>query len=120
MDRPLTLLLVSPTRFGKTAWARSLGKHIYWHSEFSLKRFHEDAQYAIMDDIVFPPPNPKAWWGAQLEFEQSDKYMPKRHIHWGKPLIFLANPDTDPRHSIHWNTWFSDNCIAVDLLNKLY
>jgi hypothetical protein len=106
---------------GKTQWARSLGRHTYWNGLVNLETFDKDSKYIIFDDFEFDFfPNKKQWWGSQKEFTATDKYKKKQTIQWGKPMIYLSNPDYDPRNHPKWSRWFSDNCIAIDIVNKLY
>ena len=93
-DRPKSLILVGATRTGKTEWARSLGRHIYFNSVFNLDKWDSSAEYAIFDDCEWQfIPSKKGWFGAQKEFDCTDKYRHKKTLQWGRPSIFLCNPD---------------------------
>nr|QXP07702.1 MAG: replication associated protein [Arizlama virus] len=100
-DRPKTLLLCGPTRIGKTEWARSLGRHVYWNRSTDWKHFDSSADYIILDDIKF------SYFllpliQAQKQFVVSEKYMRHTVINFGKPCIWLSNPDPindDPKVS---------------------
>lgn len=123
MDRPKTLVLISPTRFGKTQWARSLGEHVFWSGLVNLSTFRESAQYIVFDDVDFEfLPNYKSWFGAQKTFNATDKYTKKKVINFGKPCIFLCNPDNDPRDKAKPGAypWLADNCVFISLVEKLF
>lgn len=91
--RPLSMVLIGPTRCGKTALARSLGRHMYFNTMVDFKNGWDDSvEYAIFDDFGFEfIPNKKCFFGAQDEFAITDKYSGKRSVKWGKPSIFLIN-----------------------------
>lgn len=113
--RPKTLVLVGGTRLGKTEFARSISKHIYWNGMIDLATFDSEADYVIFDDFEWDYfPNKKSWWGGQLEFTVTDKYRKKRTIKWGKPMIWLNN-----EHPPLTN-WFLDNAYIVTLNSPLY
>lgn len=98
-DRPAPLLLLGKGKTGKTSWARSLGKHLYFQNYFNLKKWDDDVDYIILDDMDSNGKpleecfrSWKPFFGAQLEFELCDKYMPKVSIeNWGKPCIWISN-----------------------------
>jgi hypothetical protein len=121
-DRPQSLILVGPTRTGKTEWARSLGRHIYFNSVFNLDKWDPAAEYAIFDDCEWQYiPSKKGWFGAQREFDCTDKYRHKRTLIWGKPSIFLCNSDSyDRLRSAPEYTWLRGNSIEIVLINPLY
>jgi len=120
-DRPKSLIVIGPSRIGKTVWARSLGEHIYWGGMTSLDTFNAAARYLIMDDIPFEfVPNKKQWFGAQKTFIATDKYRKKTLVTFGKPLIYLVNPDDDPTSHILWNQWFIDNTVVIRVNTSFY
>lgn len=94
--RPKALVLIGRTRIGKTAWARSLGPHIYMNGYYSVKSLingEKEAKYVIFDDFLFDRiPLPRVFFGGQQEFTMTDKYFGK-HVftNWSKPVIFLWN-----------------------------
>lgn len=121
--RPKSLLLISPSRYGKTQWARSLGVHFYMAGQFNLEKFDPDATYGIFDDIPidFLKYSYKQWLGCQKEFETSDKYKRKRTIVWGKPLIFLCNVLEYEKMKTDLDyDWIIVNCDIVFLLSPLF
>lgn len=119
MERPLSLLLLSPSRFGKTEWARSLGPHTYWNGMVNIDDYNEDGTYVIFDDFEWDfMPNKKQWFGAQKTFAITDKYRKKKTITHGNPIIYLCNemPNMTPT----FRQWFDQNCVIVHLMGKLY
>lgn len=87
----------------------------------NIDKWDKEAKYVIMDDIEFEfMPNKKQWWGAQREFEMTDKYRKKITIQFGKPLLFLCNPDQDPRSSRSWSQWYLDNSVIIELETSLF
>lgn len=114
-DRPKTLCLVGDTRLGKTQWARSLGRHIYWNNMIDLETYDDQASYVIFDDFDWEYfPNKKGWWGAQEEFTITDKYRRKKTIKWGKAMIWLGN------EAPALNEWYRANCIYIQVHSPLY
>jgi len=94
--RPKALVLIGRTRIGKTAWARSLGPHIYLNGYYSVKSLingEKTAKYVIFDDLAWDKiPLPRVFFGGQQEFIMTDKYFGKQHFkNWSKPCIFLFN-----------------------------
>lgn len=103
---------------GKTVWARSVGRHAYFGSLFSLDEpITEDTQYAIFDDFggLKYMPNYKAWLGCQQEFYQTDKYKGKRKITWGRPTIWVANDNPLDEFGLKDTEveWLQGNCEIV-------
>lgn len=118
-DRPKSLIIVGPSKSGKTAWARSLGRHMYFNGRFNINNWDDDAQYAIFDDFadwstfhgIY-----KQFLGAQFQFDLTGKYARERQVTWGKPTILLSNdPITFPDPK-----WIDINCVKVTLTAKLY
>jgi len=121
--RGKSLIVVGPTRLGKTMWARSLRqKHAYFGGLFCLDEFEEDVDYAIFDDMqggleFFHAY--KFWLGHQQQFYATDKYRGKKLINWGKPAIWLANDD--PRtHKGADADWLDENCVFVFVNRPLF
>lgn len=118
-----SLVLVGPTRMGKTVWARSLRqKHAYFGGLFCLDEFDEDVDYAVFDDMqggleFFHAY--KFWLGHQQQFYATDKYRGKKLINWGKPAIWCSN--TDPRADKGADAdWLDANCTFVFINAPLY
>lgn len=115
--RRKSLILFGPTRFGKSLWARSLGKHAYFPGLFMLDDLDESCTYAIFDDIAEGfkgVPCIKYWFGGQKEFVLTDKYRSKRRVKWGKPSIYLSNDNPLDSVSPEDREWLQRNCTIVD------
>lgn len=120
-----SLVLYGPSRTGKTTWARSLGKHAYWHGEKNLEKFLDmrdvDIDYLVIDDIgglkYFP--KYKMWLGHQDEIDDHDKWIKKTTINWGRPAIWCSN--NDPRDEDAADVdWLNENCTFVYLGSKIF
>jgi hypothetical protein len=115
-DRRKSLILCSPSRYGKTEWARSLGTHAYFNCMVNFEPgWDTDISYLILDDFLWEyVPNKKCFFGSQQEFTLTDKYRKKFTVKWGKVLIYLCNelPDLD--------SWYYDNTVIINLTNKLF
>lgn len=116
--RRKSLILVSPTRFGKTEWARSLGKHHYFNGMVNFRKWFNSSEleYVVFDDIEWDNVKSfkKQWFGCQREFEVTDKYMAKKTIKYGVPLIYLCN-DCPPL-----DAWMLGNVVVIDLVSPLF
>jgi hypothetical protein len=123
-DRPKTLILVSPSRYGKTEWSRSLGKAAYMEGDFDLGQISEDSEYLVMSDIprhkigdqwVFE--KYKAFFGAQKLVTVTDKYRKKVTLKWGKPMIYLCN-----KFDGQWaeDDWLMANSVVVHLDKPMF
>jgi len=120
--RGRSLILIGPSRLGKTVWARSLREnHIHHGGLFSLDEHRDDADYAIFDDIqggIEYFPGYKNWLGHQLHFTATDKYKGKKTINWGKPAIWCSN--NDPRADKGADAdWLDANCDFVFLVDPI-
>lgn len=119
-------MLVGASRLGKTVWARSLGRHIYWNSYFNVADWDNEASYLVADDIPWDNFKRihKALLGCQREFVLTDKYVKKLKIqNWGKPTIFCCNEENDPfvtPGDISTLNWLRENCVKVVITNKIY
>ncbi|QCX35057.1 replication-associated protein [Blackfly DNA virus 19] len=123
LDRPKSLFVQGPSRTGKTEWARSLGKHMYWNGMIDITNWDDEAEYAIFDDFEYQYiPNKKGFFGSQKEFTLTDKYRKKKTVKWGKPCIYLYNEDMNPLSKLSTTEvdWLSENVIFTEFLNKLY
>lgn len=116
-------MLIGNSRLGKTEWARSLGKAMYFCNLFSLDDWDDDAQYIILDDIdIRFFPHWKFFLGAQREGVLTDKYRKKRRVRNGKPTIWLANRDGDPMGTLSGTEreWINLNCERVEIYDPLF
>lgn len=120
--RARCLILVGPTRLGKTQWARSLVQpHMYWRGQFNLDIWDSSAKLLIADDWDW-----QNWSSAKakLLFTQNgvatltDKYVKKMEKVVDMPAIILANslPDWYNDEQAYWDR----NSTLVYLDKPLY
>ena len=122
--RPNNLVLVGPSRWGKTEWARQFGKHMYFNNLINLDDWNEDADYIVLDDFPtdFPKYFPcwKCFFGGQREFTLTDKYRGKKTVHWGKPMIWLSNESVYTHLNAEQSDFIRRNCTVICLNEKLF
>lgn len=118
-DRPLSLVVVGPSRLGKTEWARSLGPHVYMNGQFAFDDVPANTEYAVVDDCGWLrwKRELKPWLGAQHEVTIRKLYRGMVTVHWGRPCIVLCNHLSA---SVRRDAWFIANTIVVDLTARLY
>lgn len=121
-QRAKALCVIGESRFAKTTWARSLGRHIFWRQSTNLDTWDPDAKYIIIDDIDWKfLPNKKCWLTAMGDMTVTDRYRSKRDITNYKPCIYLCNEDQDPR--LHMDSgessYWSINMVFVTLKRTL-
>ncbi|ADF42585.1 replicase [Radish leaf curl virus-Hajipur [IN:Bih:ok09]] len=93
--RPVSIVIESESRTGKTMWARSLGPHNYLcgHLDLSPKVYSNDAWYKRHCDV-----DPhylkhfKEFMGAQRDWQATQSTGSPCKIKGGIPTIFLCNP----------------------------
>lgn len=121
VERARSLVLIGPTRVGKTVWARSLGNHAYFGGLFSIDEDLKNVEYAVFDDMLGGLEywhSYKFWLGAQKQFYATDKYKGKRLINWGRPCIYVHNKDPreDPKADVDWLEGNCDFIVVEDSL----
>lgn len=119
-QRKKSLILIGPSKIGKTQWARSLGKHMYFNHLANFKDdWNDDADYIVFDDFDFDfIPNRKGFFGGQECFQISGKYMKVKTVNWGKCCIYCAN--SNPTIKGDEVDWYNENCTFVNVFNKFY
>lgn len=119
-------MLVGPSKTGKTAWARSLGRHMHFRENFNIDKWDADADYVIFDDLPMDKvPGWKVWLGSMGEMDLYDRYRAKRTVVWGpkKCCIILCNNGVDWRYSDIWakeREWCEANVEVFEVINKLF
>jgi len=118
-DRPKCLVLVGPSRLGKTAWARSLGRHMYWRGCTNITKWDAQAQHLVFDDIEWNfIPQKKSMLTCMGAATVTDKYKGKKDIIVDKPAIVLLNEfDID---SIAESEYWKKNLTVVFVTEPLF
>lgn len=124
-NRPKSIVLVGPSRYGKTAWARSLGTHVYMKSSLNFNTWNTDLQYLILDDIPWSAMKryQKDIIGGQSQFTANEKYSKKRTILFGKLTIIIANDHPiawDDMDKHYYESYFVDNTVICNVSDKLF
>lgn len=100
--RPKGLILIGPSRTGKSSIMATVGDYVYFKNMWNSDNWEYLPAYVIMDDMdpideykgqsfsFFKP-----WFGAQDSITITDKYRPKEDISNGKPLIWINNFDIE-------------------------
>jgi hypothetical protein len=120
-ERRKGLVICGASRLGKTAWARSLGHHTYFAGQLNWDKHCEDARYAIIDDVPMEFISKKTQiFGAQEEFETSQKYQKIRTVKWGIPVLYLTNDVNFLDKEPDWfQKWFEVNMDFIELFDSL-
>lgn len=136
-DRPQSLVLCSPTRYGKTEFLRTYLhalelSSVYCAGLFSLDNFDTVARpdAIIFDDLDIVSFCKNASWkmffGCQREFTLTDKYRKKITLRFGKgvPFIWLCNEENDPFYNcdipLHVKQYLEHNCTHIILTKPLF
>lgn len=120
VERAKCLVVVGPTRLGKTAWARSLGKHMFWRGNVSYGDWDDDARYIVIDDIPWQYiPQKKSILTQMGDVTLTDKYVKKITVNNNKPTIVLMNnmPDFGDEAS-YWQANTTIVELNVSLIDK--
>lgn len=129
--RPKSLFLISPSRFGKTEWARSLGVHAYIANVWDLSAFDGQpgyfwwAGYIVFDDVNWDSfkHSAKSFCGCQRDFSVTDKYRRKKRLVGGLPSIVLLNPDApdiEEWRNFMFSDWGRQNIVDITLVLPLF
>lgn len=119
-------MLVGPSKTGKTQWARSLGRHMFFRENFNLDDWDPEADYVVLDDLPMDRvPGWKVLLGSMGDMVLYDRYRPKKHVKWGpkKCCIILCNRGVDWRFSDTWKNeseWCELNVEVIEITNNLY
>jgi len=128
-QRRQSLILFGGSLSGKTTWARSLGKHVWFDRLVSGKvaraEMH-DADYAVFDDVDIKNFHGwKGWLGCQAYVCVKQLFRDPFYEKWGKVSIWCTN--SDPRQKIYHSIakddgvynqsdvdWLNDNCHFIE------
>ena len=99
-QRPKGLVLVGPSRTGKTSLMSLIGDFSYFKNIWSVDNWESLTSFTIMDDMDAGDEGKglsfcwfKPFFGAQDAVTVTDKFKPKQDIVNGKPLIWINNYD---------------------------
>lgn len=100
--RPKGLVLIGPSRTGKTTLLSTLGEFSYFKNIWNVDNWEGKTAFTIMDDMDAQDEGKglsfswfKPFFGAQDAITVTDKFKPKQDIWNGKPLIWLNNYSID-------------------------
>nr|QTE03572.1 MAG: replication-associated protein [Tarsiger cyanurus CRESS-DNA-virus sp.] len=111
-DRPKCLVLVGASRLGKTQWARSLGRHMYWRGMTNITHWDKDAKFLIFDDIEWDfIPQKKSLLTCMGEATVTDKYRAKKTVVVDKVAIVLCN-SFDLESVKESDYWAANVCVV--------
>lgn len=96
--RPKGLVLIGPSRIGKTTLISCMGDFSYFKNIWNLDCWEGKTAFTVMDDMDAGDEGKglsfcwyKPFFGAQDAITVTDKFKPKEDIWNGKPLIWLNN-----------------------------
>lgn len=117
-ERAKTLIVVGTTRLGKTAWARSLGHHMFWRGNVAYGDWDDSARYIVIDDIPWQfIPQKKSILTQMGEVTLTDKYVKKLTVNNNKPAIVLSNDFPDfGAEAGYWQA----NSILIEVTDSLF
>lgn len=119
-ERAKCLVLVGPTRLGKTQWARHLfpTEHIYYRGMTNFRKWNDAAKLLVLDDIPWEfIPQKKSLLTQMGECEVTDKYTPKKTLWVSMPAVVLLNevPNFAPE-----DRYWAENAMVVVIEDPLY
>lgn len=99
-QRPKGLIIIGPSRTGKTSLISLLGDFSYFKNIWNVDNWESLAAFTVMDDMDAGDEGKglsfcwyKPFFGAQDAITVTDKFKPKQDIVNGKPLIWINNYD---------------------------
>lgn len=99
-QRPKGLVIIGPSRTGKTSLISLLGDFSYFKNIWSVDNWESLAPFTVMDDMDAGDEGKglsfcwyKPFFGAQDAITVTDKFKPKQDIVNGKPLVWINNYD---------------------------
>ncbi len=121
-ERSTGIVLIGSSKLGKTAWARSLGRHIYWSGGIDWGKYDCDARYAVIDDIDLEYVSRiQQLFGCQTDITVSQKYRPMMNFKWGIPIVYCTNDlDYLGKQPDYLKRWWDINMVEVIIKDRLY
>lgn len=99
-SRPKGLIIIGPSRIGKTSLISTMGDFSYIKNVWNMDNWESLTPFTVMDDMDAGDEGKglsfcwyKPFFGAQDAVTITDKFKPKQDIVNGKPLIWLNNYD---------------------------
>lgn len=126
LDRYQLLVVVGPTKLGKTQLIRSLGKHLYWKGLCKLDELkNNDYDYLVLDDIPWkfvPEGIKKSVLLGTGDCIVTDRYVKKLRVMCDKPCVYVCNPPDAYEQNVFYDCdpYWKENCTVVKINNKLY
>jgi hypothetical protein len=125
--RKSSLVLVGPTRTGKTVLALSLGPNpISMDGCWNMDNYYPDASHVVVNDVdarKFGPSGFSFWkqvLGCQQWVDVFDRYTKTKRLKWGFPCVWTCNAEDDPRQYSEVRDYLQSNAVVVDVTNRLY
>lgn len=124
-DRPKGLVIISPTRYGKTKLLSCFGSFTYICNMWDMDAWEGFAAFTIMDDVD-PVDNEKgnnfSWYkpffGSQDVVTVTDKFKPKKQLANGKPLVWISNYELDEIFKKPTDIDYIKNNMVIVHLNR--
>lgn len=121
-DRYDLLVVVGPTKLGKTSYIRSFGHHVYWKSLINIESLiagiNEGAGYLVIDDPTYESDLDKFPFAKTLLLGTAgtvtDKYTKKADLQRGLPCVLVVNEL--PLMGPYWR----DNSVVVYVDSPLF
>ena len=126
--RRTALVLVGPTRTGKTEWAERAGPNpIIMNNRWNMSNYFPGASHVVINDVDLKSfgGSTETYWrevlGCQKRFDARDRYTKTEQLKWGFACILTCNPDQDPRNISYIETYLRESgAVFVDVGRKLY
>ena len=119
-ERDKCLIVIGPSRMGKSLWARSLTeKHMYFNGEIAFENWKEDAELLIIDDIPWKeiPFKKILLTKMNMEARVTSKYQRNKLICVNMPaIVLMSEADALIDEVDYWNT----NATIVRLYSPLF
>jgi len=121
-DRALCLFLDGVGGLGKTEWARSLGRHIYYSGSIdTLANWDDDAMYIVLDNIPWNKlKQPKSWLTCKGECTLAARYGKKRSVIIDKPCIYITNGSDMDMDLVYTDSYWLANAVVALLTQPLF
>jgi len=116
-----SIWLIGPSRFGKTALARSIGRHWYMQGVWCVDNLSDkDHVYGVLDDIPWDSLKfqYRSLLGCQRDVTYTDKYRAKKTFKMGYPVVVCTNEM--PVFTEEERNWLRVNVDFYEMTGKMY